>query len=99
MCDLKLGIRRKLTKKKGNVPNPVSITGNQVDNLPNISSSFRIISVRCLLLLLLILSLVCLYGTVIKKGSWEFPERIYAWNLYSQPLLACPWWPRSNLFV
>ena len=54
----------------------VRITGYQVDNLPKVGSSFRIVSFCSLALFLLLLSLGFIYENVddiLKKGSrcWE----------------------------
>ena len=80
--DLKREIRRKETRKTDDVLHPVRITGNQVDNLPNISSSFRIVNFCSLVLFLLFLGLCFTYQNVKVK------EANSGKNLPLEPLLA-----------
>ena len=80
--DLKREIRRKETRKTDDVLHPVRITGNQVDNLPNISSSFRIVDFCSLVLFLLFLGLCFTYQNVKEKKANSGK------NLPLKPLLA-----------
>ena len=64
--NLKLGIKR-MTRKTNDVSHHIRITGYQVDNLPKIGSSFRIVSFCSLALFLLLLGLGFIYENVDKK--------------------------------
>jgi hypothetical protein len=77
-----------MTRKTNNVSHPVRITGYQVDNLPNVGSSFRIVSFRSLILFLLLLGLGFIYQSV-KGKTCEREERSkFEKNLLLEPLLA-----------
>ena len=87
--NVKLEGRRR--KKTNDFPHPVSITGHQVDNLPNVGSSFRIVSFRKLVTFLLLLSLGFIYQGVFEKKRKQILERqkTYFQNFYLRPL-PCP---------
>ena len=70
-------------EKTNDDPHHVRITSYQVDNLPNISSSFRIVSFRSLVLFLLLLGLGFIYQNVNFKKEADSGK-----NLLSELLLA-----------
>ena len=76
---------KKYTRKTNDVPHPRSITGYQVDNLPNTSSSFRIVSFRSLILFLLFFGLGFIYQSVVEKKEADHGK-----NLLSELLIGAP---------
>ena len=86
--------QKKYKRKTNDIPYPVRITSDQVDNLPDISSSFRIVSFRSLVLFFLLLGLGFFYQNVSKKeavsGKNLLLESLLGTSFLSLSLLVTP---------
>ena len=78
-------MKLKEDEETNDVPHPVTITGYQVDNLANISSRFRIVGFRSLVLFLLRLLLVI--GFIYQIVDGKRKEAVSGKNLLLESLL------------